>query len=142
MVSREPGTKVIDGVYARESLKRAGAEVYPNHRIVVQAIKGSVGASQNDVEIFEFRAPNALTLEEVQVYCTAVAAAASVNVKKAGISVLQAAATPAAGAVVRPTITDAAIASGAAVTVHVTTDAAGSITDLHVTLIFKESHMA
>jgi hypothetical protein len=150
---REAGTTVVDAIQSRTfakaqtveaqtSLKRGDAEVYPNHRIIVQAIKGSVGASQADVEIFEFRAPAALTLEEVQVYCTATDANASVDVKEAGVSVLEAAATPQAGAVVRPTITDAAIASGAAVTVHVMTDGTGSITDLHVTLIFKESHVA
>jgi phosphatidate phosphatase APP1 len=103
----------------------------------VVATKSSVGNSQSDVEIFEWTAPQALVLAEVQVYCTATAATASVNVKEAGVSVLSAAATPTAGTVVKPTISDAAIASGAAVTVHVTTNATGTISDLSVTLKFK-----
>lgn len=106
-------------------------------RMIVQAHKTSVGASQADVEIFEFTAPVALTLVGVQVYCTATAAAASVNVKEAGVSVLSSAVTPTANAVANGTISDSSIASGAAVTVRVTTDATGSISDLTVTLIFK-----
>ena len=100
----------------------------------VVALKSSVAISQTDVEIFEYTAPQALIVVEVQVYCTATAATASVDVKEAGTTVLSAAATPAANTVVKPTITDAAIASGAAVTVHVTTDGTGTITDLSVTL--------
>lgn len=110
--------------------------------MVVQARKASVAASQSDVEVFEFTAPAALTLAGVQVYCTATAATALVNVKEAGTSVLSAAVTPSAGAVVAGTISDSAIANGAAVTVHVTTDATGSITDLTVTLIFKAEHVS
>jgi len=102
----------------------------------VVATKSSVGANQSDVEIFEWTAPQALRLVEVQVYCTATAATASVDVKEAGTTVLSAAATPVAGSVVKPTISDAAIASGAAITVHVTTNGTGSITDLTVTLRF------
>jgi phosphatidate phosphatase APP1 len=103
----------------------------------VVATKSSVGTGQSDVEIFEWTAPQALILAEVQVYCTATAATASVDVKEAGTTVLSAAATPTAGSVVKPTISDAAIASGAAVTVHVTTNGTGTITDLTVTLRFK-----
>lgn len=107
------------------------------YRFAVTAHKGSVGSSLTDAEIFEFTMPVAATLESVQVYCTATAATASVDVKEGGTSVLSAAATPSAGAVVTPTISDANIASGAAVTVHVTTDGTGTITDLSVTLVFK-----
>ena len=106
-------------------------------RRIVQAHKSSVAISQSDVEVFEFTAPEALTLSEVQVYCTATAATATVEVKEAGTTVLSAAATPVAGTVVKPTIADSAIANAAAVTVHVTTDGTGTITDLTVTLIFK-----
>jgi len=109
--------------------------------MVVQAHKSSVGNSQDDVEVFEFTAPAALTLAGVQVYCTAVTATASVNVKEAGTSVLSSAVTPAAGDVVDGTISDADIAKDAAVTVHATTDANGSITDLTVTLLFKAAHV-
>jgi len=99
--------------------------------------KSSVAISQTDVEIFEYTAPQGLILAEVQVYCTATAATASVDVKEAGTTVLSAVATPVANTVVKPTIADAAIASGAAVTVHVTTNVTGTITDLTVTLRFK-----
>ena len=109
--------------------------------VIVQAHKSSVSSSQDDVEIFEFTAPVALTLVGVQVYCTAVTATASVNVKEAGTSVLSSAVTPAAGDVVDGTISDADIAKDAAVTVHATTDANGSITDLTVTLLFKAAHV-
>ena len=103
----------------------------------VVATKSSVAINQTAVEIFEWTAPQALILAEVQVYCTATVATASVDVLEAGVSVLSAAATPTAGTVVKPTISDAAIASGAAVTVAVTTNGTGTITDLTVTLRFK-----
>lgn len=109
----------------------------PNHYMIVQAHKSSVENSESDTEVFEFTAPLAMTLTEVQVYCTDTAATASVDVKEEGTTVLEAAATPSAGAVVKPTISDSAIAADAAVTVHVTTDGTGTITDLTVTLLFK-----
>lgn len=109
--------------------------------VVVQAIKSSVDVSQTDAEIFEFTAPAALTLTGVQVYCTATAVTASVDVKEAGTTVLSSAVTPSANAVVTGTISDSAIASGSAVTVHATTDATGTITDLSVTLVFTTAHV-
>jgi hypothetical protein len=112
------------------SHKTGGGDVL-KQKMVVQAHKSSVGNSQSDAEIFEFTAPLAMTLSEVQVYCTATAATASVDVKEAGITVLS------AGAVVKPTVSDPDIASGAAVTVHVTTNGTGTITDLTVTLVFE-----
>jgi len=51
--------------------------------------------------------------------------------------VLSAAATPSAGAVVKAAISDGSISGSNQVTVHVTTDATGGITDLTVTLLFK-----
>lgn len=106
-------------------------------RRMVATYRASVGASQTDVEIFRFDPPVDLTLEEVQVYCTATGATASVNVKEGGASVLSAAATPVAGAVVKPAIADGQIAAANDVTVHVTTNGTGSITNLTVTLLFK-----
>ncbi len=106
-------------------------------RRVVTAHRGSVGANETGTEIFEFDPPEDLTLEEVQVYCTATAATASVDVKEGGTSVLSAAATPTAGSVVKPTVSDGDISADNNVTVHVTTNATGSITDLAVTLLFK-----
>ncbi|UCD28528.1 MAG: hypothetical protein JSV03_15840 [Planctomycetota bacterium] len=106
-------------------------------RRIVTAHRASVGNSESDTEIFEFDPPEDLTLDEVQVYCTAAAATAGVDVKEAGVSVLSSSATPSAGAVVKPTISDSSISASNNVTVHVTTDGTGSITDLTVTLIFK-----
>ncbi len=110
----------------------------PQYRdVVVQAVKSAVAINQSDVEVFEYTAHQALILSDVQVYCTATVATSTVDVKEAGTTVLSAAATPAAGTVVKPTISDSAIASGAAVTVHVTTNGTGTITDLTVTLRFR-----
>ncbi len=111
-------------------------------RWTVAAHRASVGSGQSDLEVFQFDAPQALTLEQVQVYCSAANSAASVDVKEAGTSVLSAAAIPSAGAVVKPTVNDASIASGAAVTVHVTTDGTGSVSDLTVTMLFKTTPTA
>lgn len=113
-----------------------------NSYMVVQVHKSSIGNSQNDIEIFEFTTPAALTLTGVQVYCTATNATASVDVKEGGTTVLESAVTPQANTVVSGTVSDSAIASGAAVTVHATTDGTGDITDLTVTLIFKAAHVA
>lgn len=109
---------------------------------VVQAHKYGVIASLADSEIFEFTAPRACTLDEVQVYCTDMTATASVDVKEDGTSVLSAAATPIADTVVKPSISDDKIAAGAAITVHVTTNFEGAITDLTVTLTFGQSGRA
>lgn len=154
--------KLIDNLYMKDSsdtarqiadtdgyLYQRGAQITAtaaqlnatDSYLVVQAHKSSVGSSLTDAEVFEFTSPAALTLVGVQVYCTAVTAVASVDVKEAGVSVLSGAVTPSANSVVTGTISDAGIASGAAVTVHVTTDAAGTITDLTVTLIFKTAHV-
>jgi hypothetical protein len=96
-----------------------------------------VGNSESDTEIFEFEAPEDLELDELQVYCSAVSSTASVDVKADGVSMVSSAATPAGGAVVKPTIASPDVDSGDSVTVHVTTDGGGSIDDLAVTLIFK-----
>ena len=113
-----------------------------NHEMQVVAAKTTVAINQTDVEIFEYTAPQAMTLVDVQVYCTATAATSTVDVKEAGTTVLTAVATPVAGTVVKPAITDSAIASGAAITVHVTTNGSGTITDLTVTLRFKYALIA
>lgn len=106
-------------------------------RWAVTAHRASVGGGLSSAAVFQFDAPRALTLEQVQVYCSGVTATASVDVKVAGASVLSAQAAPVAGAVVKPTISDAEIASGSAVTVHVTTGGTGQISDLAATLLFK-----
>ncbi len=106
-------------------------------RRVVTAYAAAVGNNQADAVIYEFDPAENLTLEEAQVYCTAVNASASVQVKEGSGSVLAASATPVAGAVVKPAIADANISSANNVTVRVTTDASGSIFNLAVTMFFK-----
>lgn len=120
-------------VFQVPSLEASGVR----DRRMVTAHCASVGSSQTDAEVFEFDPPEDLTLEEVQVYCTATAATAGVDVKEGGTSVLSSSATPAAGAVVKPTISDGNISASNNVTVQVTTNGTGSITDLTVTLLFK-----
>ena len=106
-------------------------------RRVLTAHAAAVSGNQADAAIYVFDPAEDLTLEGVQVYCTAVSASASVQVKKADSSVLAAAVVPVAGAVVKPTIADANIAAANPVSVRVTTDGAGSISNLAVTLFFK-----
>lgn len=136
IISTAAELNILDGVTATAAELNA-----TDSYVVVQAIKSSVNVSQTDAEIFEFTAPAALTLTGVQVYCTATAVTASVDVKEAGTTVLSSAVTPSANAVVTGTISDSAIASGSAVTVHATTDATGTITDLSVTLVFTTAHV-
>ncbi|HSW46492.1 MAG TPA: hypothetical protein VLM89_13070 [Phycisphaerae bacterium] len=106
-------------------------------RQILSVHRASVGQGLSDTEIFEFQAPWAMTLEEVQIYCSSVTATASVNVKEGGVSVLPASATPVAGAVVKPTVSDSAIAAGGVITVHVTTNVTGAVENLTVTLLVK-----
>lgn len=106
-------------------------------RRVVSVSVASVGSNQSGAEIYKFDPAENLTLEEVQVYCTASAATASVDVREAGVSMLSAPATPSAGNVVKPTVSDAALASTNLLTVNVTTDGTGTISNLTVTMLFK-----
>jgi len=104
---------------------------------LITAYCAAVGANQSDATIFAYDPPEDLTLVEVQVYCTAVAASASVNVKENGVSVLASPATPSAGAIVKPAVADAAISGANNLTVHVTTNGTGSMANLSVSLLFK-----
>jgi hypothetical protein len=106
-------------------------------RIAFLAHKSSVGASQADVEIFELNSPVKGLIHSIRVYCTALTAAASVTVKKNGAAIT-AATTPTAGAESIVEATDPFVNQGDVLTVHVTTDAAGSFTDLSVTIIIKQ----
>lgn len=106
-------------------------------RRILTAYRASVGPNENGIEIFEFDPREDLTLEEVQIYCSAAAATASVDVKAGGSSLLSAPGTPAAGAVVKPAVAVSSISSASNLTVHVTTNASGTISNLAVTLLFK-----
>lgn len=106
-------------------------------RRMLTACRGSVGANQGGVEIFAWDPPGDVTMEEVQVYCSGVVAVAGVDVKVNGGSVLSAPATPSAGVIVKPVISAGSIPAGHKVTVHVTTNGSGSISDLAVTMLLK-----
>lgn len=141
-------TMILDGTIVNADISNTAAIANsklaaPNAYYSVQAHKSSVGASQTDVEIFEFTAPTALTLTGVQVYVTSVTANGSVDVKEAGVSLLSSSVDVdlgGANTVLTGIISDASIASGAAVSIHVTTDGTGAMSDLTVTLIFKAAH--
>ena len=98
---------------------------------------GDVGVSQSDVEFFEFTAPVSGLIHSIQFYCQAIAAAASVVVKKNAAAITPAV-TPAAKTVSKVAPTDPFVNEEDAITVHATTDAAGSFTALTVTVIIKQ----
>ena len=98
---------------------------------------GNVGVSQSDVEFFEFTVPVPGLIHSIQFYCQAIAANASSQVKKNGTAIT-AAIIPAAKVVSRVVPTDPFVNEGDAITVHATTDAAGTFTALTVTVIIKQ----
>lgn len=106
-------------------------------RRIVTAHRTTIGSGESASQIFAFAPGQSMTLEEVQVYCSAVAATASVDVREAGSSVLSAPATPVAGTIVKPTISDGSISAANSLTIHVTTGASGGVSDLTVTLLLK-----
>lgn len=109
----------------------------PVGRRYLTAFNALVAGNQNGVEVFEFDPAEAVLLEQVQVFCTGAAATASVDVRQAGSSLLSSPASPVAGAVVKPAVATAAVAAGQGLTVHVTTNSTGSISNLHVTLVLR-----
>lgn len=109
----------------------------PVGRRYLTAFSAQVANNQNGAEIFEFDPAEAMVLEQVQVFCTGAAATASVDVKQAGTSLLGAPASPVAGSVIKPAIATAAIAAGQSLTVHVTTNTTGAVSNLHVTLVLR-----
>lgn len=105
-------------------------------RKVVEGSKTTVPISQTAAEIFQYTVPENSSLVSVRVYCTATAATASVDVKNQGTTVLTGVVTPVAGSDVAGTLTGGAAALTAAdvLTVLVTTNGTGTITDLQVVL--------
>ena len=98
---------------------------------------GNVGVSQSDVEFFEFTVPVPGLIHSIQFYCQAIAAAASARVKKNG-DPITGDIVPGAKAVSVVTPSDPFVNTGDAITVHATTDAAGTFTALTVTVIIKQ----
>lgn len=115
-----------------------GATVSLDRRVLT-VHRENVGTSQADVEIYAFSPPVDVVLEEVQVFCRSVAATASVDIKADGTSLLSAAATPLAGAIVKPAIAGGNVASASGLSVHVTTNGSGTLTDLTVTLLLASA---
>jgi len=108
-------------------------------RRVLTVHRESVGTNQSDVQIYAFSPPVDVVLEEVQVFCRNAVSTASVDVKADSTSVLSAAATPIAGTIVKPAITEGGIAAASELRVHVTTTGSGIMTDLTVTLLLASA---
>jgi len=109
----------------------------PAERRYITATCSQVGSNQNAFKIFEFDPPRDMVLEEVQVFCTTVVASVSVDVRKAGVSMLSASAVPTSGGVVKPAISDGFISGTSNLTIHVNTNVTGSVSNLLVTLIVR-----
>jgi hypothetical protein len=112
-------------------------EVAPAVQRYLSASCAQVNASQNALKIAEFSLIEDMTLEQVQVFCTALAGTVSVDVRQAGSSVLSGPAAPAAGSLVTPAVAAAQISASSSLTVHVTTGASSSLSNLLVTLVLR-----
>lgn len=106
-----------------------------HERRIVTAHRAAVGADESDTVVFAFEPERELRLEAVQVFCSAAATAASVEVRQAGESLLAAAAIPLGGQIVKPSVARHEINAEDPVTIHVTTDSGGNISNLSVTLV-------
>jgi hypothetical protein len=103
-------------------------------RMIVSAHADQVGSSENALEIFKVWAPAALTIEQVQMYCMTVSATATVDIRKNSTTILSAPGNLQAGSVITPVVVNADIAHSDYLSVHVTTDASGSIGGLSVSM--------
>ncbi len=108
-----------------------------DNRHFLTAMCSQVPISSSALKVFEFDPAQDFVLEEVQVFCTATAATASVDVRKSGASVLSAPATPVAGSLVKPAVSDSALPASANLAVNVTTNGTGTITNLQVILVLR-----
>lgn len=103
--------------------------------------KQDIGTGLTDAELAEKAPSKDYIIEDVSVYCTATAATASVDAKVAGTTVLQSEVTPSANAVVEGNLVSDREArhgaAGDAITVDVTTDGTGTITDLRVEVVYR-----
>lgn len=106
----------------------------------IPCIRATVPISQSDLELLEFVPGKRFIVEEVQVYVSAIVAAGTIDVKVGGASVLSTVITPVADAAVVGALAGAAVRKGGSattVTVHVTTDGSGILTDLQVTFAIR-----
>ena len=106
----------------------------------VPCVRAAVAISQTDVELLEFKPGKRFVIEEVQVYASAVVAAATIDVKIGGVSVLSTVVTPVADTATIGALVAAALRKGTSsstFTVHVTTDGSGTLTDLQVTVALR-----
>ena len=106
-------------------------------RHLVNVNRASIGSSQSDLEVFRLEPREDLELEEVQCWCGSVSVSASIDVKAGGMSILAAPVSPVGLTIVKPTIVTPALAHSDDLSVHVTTDATGTISDLAVTLLLE-----
>jgi len=102
--------------------------------------RASVGNAQADVEQHAHNPGYNYEVVGVEVYATGVTAAASVDVKVGGTSVLSSAITPVAGSEVKGTVLTTGEQFGAAdddITIHATTDGGGDITNLDARVWYR-----
>lgn len=108
---------------------------------VLTAPIGTTATGQTSLEVDEFRPGHDFEIESAEVYCTATAATASVNVLIGSTSVLSAQMTPSAGARVAGTLsTTIANRRGSAtdnIVVQYTTNGTGSITNGKVRITYR-----
>ena len=134
-----PLAQVVSAAGALSISDRRGLAVFQTaapSRVLVASL-ASLGANQSAFKIFEVQADRAWRLERVQAFCTAVGTGTSVDVKEAGASVLSGPVTPVAGDLVFAGVADPSIAAGARLSVHVTTGASGSVSNLSVALFVR-----
>lgn len=106
-------------------------------RRILTTYRASIAGNQANLKIYEFDPREDLTIEEVQIFCSATTATAGVDIRAGGSSILTVPATPVAGAIVKPAIADPSIQAANNLGIHVTTNATGDIGDLMVTLLIK-----
>lgn len=117
----------------------------PNSIMCLQLNVESVGVGQADVKFDQVVIPAGCTLMSAKVVCSAVSANASIDIHElssAGVdagSIISGAsqAIAAANTVYTPTLTVTEFVSGEQLALYATTDGAGTLTDLNVTLKFK-----
>lgn len=119
-------------------------KVHPSAHLadqIWQAVRDNVPISQTDLAVGIHRPGYRFRVLGVEVFCSAVAATASIDVKIGAVSVLNAVITPSAAARVAGVLS-AVLANvvGTAtedITVEATTDGTGTIDDLVVTVVTR-----
>ena len=118
----------------------AGASTIIDKRMI-EAPVASVPINQAAAEFFQYTVPAIGQVVGINVYCTATAATASVDVQKNSVSILTGVVTPQAGVDVGATIdgTKNGLVASDVLTVNVTTNGTGTITNLAVVIEIDET---